>query len=426
MKSKKGLIILSTVVVVCAVGFIVSPLVNWSTDSEATSGNIGKSSRFSRKTATENISNMEELLQNDEAFKDGVVASYVVMQTRAIQFGTLVDMSKEVAGDIPAFAEILKDMNEARVMVTNVNASLVAAGDDLNAALGGEGRPDLAQNTINAALAYSTLQKQNKLADRFIETTDKYLATADGDDRLKFVRDQWLEYQQVSAALDGDEKKTEALAKKGILLSGEKCLAAMDSFDLSHQISVLTNSALSKSLDVSSNLVNALPAGVVNNVFETLQHASETTLQSMEINEHGLQSQETYDVFFNVAKEGLHLSQDVMNAAPTGAELSSHDQTQLNSWDQTRLGHEIGGLLSAISEEQLARSSQDLTISTLAFGNTDLVIKAYGENIMNNIANTMNMSQNNLGFCGKIGDAISSLSLGNVNFVQLGVQANVN
>jgi hypothetical protein len=98
----------------------------------------------------------------------------------------------------------------------------------------------------------------------------------------------------------------------------------------------------------------------------------------------------------------------------------------LNSWDQTRLGHEIGGLLSAISEETLARSSADLTMSTLAFGNTDLVIKAYGEGIMNNFANTMNMSQNNLGFCGKIGDAISSLSLGNVNFVQLGVQANVN
>lgn len=33
--------------------------------------------------------------------------SYVVMQTRAEQFGTLVDMSNDVAGEIPVFAGVL-------------------------------------------------------------------------------------------------------------------------------------------------------------------------------------------------------------------------------------------------------------------------------------------------------------------------------
>ena len=141
------------------------------------------------------------------------------MQTRAAQFATLVDMSNEVAGNIPAFAEVLKDMNAQRELVDNVASSLAESADNLNAALSGEECPDLAQSSINASLAYMTLQKQNNLANRFIETTDKYLETAQGDDKLKLVRDQWLDYQQMTAALEGDKASAEALAKKGNLLS---------------------------------------------------------------------------------------------------------------------------------------------------------------------------------------------------------------
>ena len=200
---KKNVIILGSVIGICGLGLFSSLFVDWPVDFSSASGDIAKATRFSREQASEKLTNMEELIQNDSAFKNGVVASYVVMQTRAAQFASLVDMSNEVAGKIPAFAEVLKDMNEAREMVVNVETSLIQAGNDLNAALDGQERPDLAQNTINASLAYTTLQKQNKLANRFIETTDKYLETAQGDDRLKFVRDQWVDYQTMTAALEG-------------------------------------------------------------------------------------------------------------------------------------------------------------------------------------------------------------------------------
>ena len=168
-------------------------------------GDIAKAAKFSRKQVSEKLTNMEELLQTDSAFRDDIVVAQVVMQTRALQFGTLVDMSNEVAGNIPAFAEVLKEMNASREMVDNVASSLAESAEKLNAALGGEECPDLAQSTINASLAYTTLQKQNNLANRFIETTDKYLETAQGDDKLKLVRDQWLDYQQMTAALEGDK-----------------------------------------------------------------------------------------------------------------------------------------------------------------------------------------------------------------------------
>ena len=198
---------------VCALGLILSQLVDWPVSANNAGGDIAKSSRFSRKTAAESLTNMEELIANDEGYKNGITVAYVVMQTRAAQFAELVDLSNEAAGDIPAFAGVLKDMNAVRGMAENVNAQLAEAGADLNAVLGGESRPELTQHTINASLAYTNLQKQNKLADRFIEAADKYLKTATPHDQLKLVRDRWEEYQLATAALEGDEAAAEKLAE---------------------------------------------------------------------------------------------------------------------------------------------------------------------------------------------------------------------
>lgn len=225
MKSKKGIVIIAAVAVVCAAGLALSQLVDWPVSANNAGGDIAKSSRFSRKTAAESLTNMEELIANDEGYKNGITVAYVVMQTRVAQFASLVDLSNEVAGDIPAFAGVLNDMNAVREMVENVNAQLAEAGADLDAVLGGESRPELTQNTINASLAYTSLQKQNKLADRFIEAADKYLETSKDDDRLKLVREQWEEYQLATAALEGDEKAAEKLAELSNIVGNEDRLS---------------------------------------------------------------------------------------------------------------------------------------------------------------------------------------------------------
>ena len=170
----KSIIILSSVAALCTMGLMASQHIDWAVNYSDASGDIAKSERFSLRQSVEKLTNMEELIQNDSAYKDGIVTAYV---------------------------EVLNDMNEARKTVTNVNNALTQAGEDLNAALNGEERPDLTQNAINASLAYTTLQRQNKLANHFIEITDKYLETAEGDDRLKFVRDQWVDYQTQSCNL---------------------------------------------------------------------------------------------------------------------------------------------------------------------------------------------------------------------------------
>ena len=274
---KKG-IILCTLVGICAIGLISSFFIDWPVDFHSADGDIAKASRFSREQVTDKLTNMEELLQTDSAFKGGIVAAQVVMQTRAVQFATLVDMSNEVAGNIPAFAEVLKDMNANIEMVNNVTSSLAESAEKLNAALGGEECPDLAQATINASLAYTTLQKQNNLATRFIETTDKYLETAQGDDKLKLVRDQWLEYQQMTAALDGDKTSAEALAKKGNLLSCEKALAAVANFDIAERLVVLQSCELAQAMKLPNQIGSVIRPKVLNTEISKLCNAQQEVL----------------------------------------------------------------------------------------------------------------------------------------------------
>ena len=219
MKTKKGSILLICAAAIIVAGVLLSIFANWPVDRSGARGDIAKASRFSRQTAAESLSNLEELIRSDEDYKNAVVVSYVVMQMRAEQFGTLVDMSNEVAGEIPTFAGVLGKMNEVREMADNACATLAEAGESLEAILGGESRPEVGQQTNNAALAYLALQKQNKLATQFIDTADNYLAANEGSDELKFARDQWLEYQQATASLEGDSKLEKKLAGKEALLS---------------------------------------------------------------------------------------------------------------------------------------------------------------------------------------------------------------
>ena len=274
MKKNKTTIILGSVIALCVVGAISSLFFDWPVDTNNASGDIGKADRFSREMEGEKLTNMEELLKTDSDFKDGIVMAQVIMQTRAVQFGTLVDMSNDVAGDIPAFAEVLKEMNATREMVDNVANSLTESAGKLDAALSGEECSDLEQTTINASLAYTTLQKQNKLANSFIETTDKYLEKAQGDDHLKFVRDQWVDYQKMTAALDGDKAAAEALAKKGNLLSGEKTLAAMGDFGVVNQVIIINSAFMTKNTGIDGSLASALPEGALEHMAGKIRNAA--------------------------------------------------------------------------------------------------------------------------------------------------------
>ena len=267
---KKSLIILSVAAVVVVAGFVLSNLINWPVDVSKTEGDIGKVDRFSRADQVVKLTNMEELLRTDSDYQEAMVMSYALMQLRSEQFASLVDMSNQVAGQIAEYAPLIQKMNGIGKMVNNVNAQLNDVGKQMEKALSGEECPELTQNTINASLAYTQLQKQNALANQFIETTDKYLANAKGSDQLKLVRDQWVDYQKLTAAIEGNKESAKALDEKGYLLTSEKADAALGAYADATQKVMRLNTMICKKLRMSTNLSSKMINGRVTGNREKL------------------------------------------------------------------------------------------------------------------------------------------------------------
>ena len=319
MSKKRNITAIIVVVVcaVCALLFVFSGVIDWSVDQSGSKGDIAKSSRFSRKTVNIEQSNMEELLANDQEYRNNVVVAYAVIQTRASQFEALVDMSVQVAGDIKDFEGVLTDMKAIKPMLSNVVASMKEAGSSLNTALGGENSKELSQNTNNAALAYSTLQKQNELADRFITIADEYVKKGKADDKLKVVRDEWVEYQIMTSVLEGDEKKCDQLVNSGYLLTSDKAVTALNEFDRNIQLALQDHVTLQTALGLSK-------FGVMGNS-ESLKD-----LNSFKMNENGvINARQELTVMNNVFSNN-----DIV--ASFGANMQGFDhENVLNSFQET-------------------------------------------------------------------------------------------
>lgn len=240
MKKKTG-VVLASIAAVCLLLVGLSKWINWPVNNDQASGNISKTSRYSKKVIEEASNNMQELLLNDDDFKNSIVLAYSVMESRAKQFNTLVELSSEVAKDLPPFAELLADMQAAKPLIENVCAQMKDAGEDLSATLDGESRSSLAQNTNNAALAYGSLQKQNNLAERFVETADAWMAQNEGSDQLKLVRDRWLEYLHVTSAITQGQEAAK-WDNTAATLTAEQASSALNALPIEQATQLLENS----------------------------------------------------------------------------------------------------------------------------------------------------------------------------------------
>ncbi len=392
---KRNFIILGSVVALLAFGWFSTLFVDWPIDFSSASGDISKASRFSREMESEKLTNMEELLKTDTTFKDGIVAAQVVMQTRAVQFGALVDMSNQVAGKIPAFAEVLKEMNATLEMVNNVANSLLESGNNLEAALSGKECSNLEQTTINASLAYTTLQKQNKLANKFIDTTDKYLKTAKGDDHLKFVRDQWVDYQKMTAALDGDKDAAEAMAKKGNLLSGEKALVAMADFGVAEKVAMVNSAYLTMNTGVDASLASALSEGTLENVVTKIRSAAEVFSNTQGANAMNNQEGAATAKFNQLVSEALNNIASANIASKNNAQtLASKNNAQTlasKNNAQTLASKNNAQTLASKNNAQTLASNNNSQVLALNKGGGPVVFNGFEQ--MANMMSNSNVSE---------------------------------
>ena len=257
---------------------------------------------------------------------------------------------------------------------------------------------------MNASLAYTTLQKQNKLASQFIDTTDKYLRSSEGTDALKLVRDQWVDYQQMTAALDGDEKASKELTDKGYLLTPEQSVAALKGFSASDQLGIVSGVSLSSVLNVSDNLSKC----IVVRALESLELCSQLPgnfINSMEKNNLSLQDVGAVDMF-------NEMTQEVMGAVFEG-NVNDLVKPELAVNHSDNL--EIVKTLSARENLVLARGPfvipfADMGGNVLMSSFKDVVVKAAPE-IMGLQQNDRELATLN-GICNEIGSVINATAKG--------------
>ena len=192
-----------------------------------------------------------------------------------------------------------------------------------------------------------TLQKQNNLATRFIETTDKYLETAQGDDKLKLVRDQWLEYQKTTAAIEGDKASAEALAKKSYLLSGEKALAAVENLDLNAKVAVLQSCEMAQRIKVPSQI----GSDISSNALEKAQKVFNTQM---------LEQKKIHDSFRGGGNKISYNA--IMNSASIMAAYSNALNNVVNNpaLNQSQSGNLNLAIGNIISQTAAANNSEKL------------------------------------------------------------------
>lgn len=252
-------------------------------------------------------------------------------------------------------------------MINNVCASVKTAGNDLNSVLGGESANDLEQNTSNASVAYSTLQKENRLADKFIEVADKYLQKEGGNDRLKFVRDQWVDYQKMTAAIDQNEQQAKELANKGYKLSENKRAAALSSFSGPEQLASIYGSSLGVACGLEglslSNTINTLDIALSANQRRKVVEASEQQAELSAVEQSALSAveqgalSEVFSVCVSAIEQGGALSAvqqgGVLNMIGAVVIASTQGMPNvLGAVEGLKLGNtETGGAMLGMSRE---------------------------------------------------------------------------
>ena len=232
------------------------------------------------------------------------------------------------------------------------------------------------------------MQKQNKLANKFIDTTDKYLKTAKGDDHLKFVRDQWVDYQKMTAALDGDKDAAEAMAKKGNLLSGEKALVAMADFGVANQVAMVNSAYMTKNTGVDASLANVLSEEVLYDVITKIRSAAEVFSNTQGAN--AMNSQEGAAKFYHQVGDALN------NIA--SANIASNNNAQ------TLASKNNAQTLASKNNAQTLASNNNSQVLALNKGGGPVVFNGFEQmaNMMSNNAVTETF-QNVLNNAGKRG-----------------------
>jgi hypothetical protein len=220
---------------------------------------------------------------------------------------------------------------------------------------------------------------------------------------LKLVRDQWLEYQQMTAVLEGDKASAEALAKKGNLLSGEKALAAVADFGIAERIAVLQSCEMAQKINVPTQIGSVVSPNVLESEISSVLLAQKEALAHRKIDSHNAQTEAL-----------AHRKIDSHNAQ---TEALAHRKIDSHNAQTEALAHRKIDSHNA-QTEALAHRKID-SHNALVVTNASKVMEAFNT-ALSNVANNSALNQSQSNVIGqRIGLVISQTAIGNRATVSL-------
>ena len=206
MKKTSTKIIFSAVVAL-VLGYVLGIWIGFpNLNGDNLKGDIGKASKFSQKSTSDEIKAAEERLQNDTAYFQGVLATLNFADERINLFANLVSMTSSVCEGVDGLQPVLAQVQGLQGMAANAQSACNDAVAAVSAiSKGEEANYEQAMNDIS--LAYAMVSRTSKIAKNVVSTFDRTIGSKHNNsaNELAFVRDEWVRFAASEAFLQSDE-----------------------------------------------------------------------------------------------------------------------------------------------------------------------------------------------------------------------------
>ena len=224
MKTKKVLLIISTLLVGYVLGILISfPEV----DSSFLSGDIGKAAKYN-KSSNIKVKMFQERIEGDSLFRQNTAASLVLSNYQFSLFKRLTEVTDSVAGNISALESCVRPILAMKEFAGAAKANADTTLAYFSALLKGEGAKsgydyeDLSQKMMISSIV---LDRQYDAARNFVSVADSYLKQSTVKvEGLQELRDEWVLFCAYEAALNGRKYEMEYWKQQNVLSDNESLL----------------------------------------------------------------------------------------------------------------------------------------------------------------------------------------------------------
>lgn len=221
---KKFLFVLVPLIVGYVLGIVIGVP---NLDSNQLSGDIGKVSKYNKKSVDPAIKAMEEKILNDSTYLQGTVATLLVVNERMEDFSNTVEYIKEATAQVSDLENQVNTLVQLNEISTNAQEQCAKAVDAISQIINGE-ESDLENAMNRTTLAYMSLSRQIKAAKQFVADAEALVASNKVSEEkaaeLQAACALWANYCTIEALINNDEEELAFWNKDAVGLANMQSL----------------------------------------------------------------------------------------------------------------------------------------------------------------------------------------------------------